>query len=321
MMTQHRLIAGIMALALEAVGADVTAPRYLFTSFRGNGEDGLHLALSRDGFTWTAVNGDRSFLKSAVGAGLMRDPCVALGADGVFHLVWTTGWDVRKGAEFGYAASTNLVDWTEPRGIPVLQDEPAARNVWAPELFFDAKAGQWTIFWSTTIAGRFPETAGTGDGDYNHRFYFVTTRDFRTFSTTKLMHDPGFNCIDATYLADGGRLRLVFKDERKTPLKKNLRWVAAESPAGPFGPASEPFTGDWVEGPSAIRIGEWVYVYFDHYTAPHYYGAVRTKDWAAWEDVSKRMAFPNGMRHGTVIAIPAAVARRLEAMDGSASPR
>lgn len=314
------LIVGSLYLAALAAGAAQEPPAYLFTSFRGNGEDGLHLALSRDGFAWAALNGDRSFLKSDVGVGLMRDPCLARGPDGVFHLVWTTGWDVRKGAEFGYAASSNLVDWTPPRGVPVLQDQPGVQNVWAPEIFHDPKAGQWVVFWSTTIAGRFPETLGTGDGKNNHRFYACTTRDFRMFSPARLLHDPGFNCIDATLIDDSGRLRLVFKDERKNPVKKNLRWAAAETPLGPFGPASEPFTGDWVEGPSAIRIGGWTYVYFDHYTAPHYYGAVRTRDWKTWEDVSARMQFPKGMRHGTVLAIPADLAQRLESAGGTAAP-
>ena len=52
---------------------------FLFTSFRGNGEDGLHLALSTNGYYWQALKGDHSFLKSDVGAGLMRDPCLAHG--------------------------------------------------------------------------------------------------------------------------------------------------------------------------------------------------------------------------------------------------
>ncbi|MCX6915651.1 MAG: hypothetical protein NT167_21835 [Verrucomicrobia bacterium] len=66
---------------------------YLFTSFRGNGEDGLHLALSTNGYHWQALNHDRSFLKPVVGGfKIMRDPCLAEGPDGTFHLVWTSGW-------------------------------------------------------------------------------------------------------------------------------------------------------------------------------------------------------------------------------------
>ena len=60
---------------------------YLFTSFRDNGQDGLHLALSRDGYTWTVLNNDKSFLQSTVGAKIMRDPSIAQGPDGTFHLV------------------------------------------------------------------------------------------------------------------------------------------------------------------------------------------------------------------------------------------
>lgn len=45
------------------------AVEYLvFTSFRGNGEDGLHLALSSDGYRWLAMKGDQSFLPPRVAA-------------------------------------------------------------------------------------------------------------------------------------------------------------------------------------------------------------------------------------------------------------
>jgi hypothetical protein len=53
----------VLAAAALALGAAEPAPppaHYLFTSFRGNGEDGLHLAWSRDGHKWAALGGDRS---------------------------------------------------------------------------------------------------------------------------------------------------------------------------------------------------------------------------------------------------------------------
>ena len=65
---------------------------YLFSYFKGNGEDGLHLAWSRDGFQWKALNQDRSFLKPEIDSKLMRDPCICRGPDGQFHMAWTTGW-------------------------------------------------------------------------------------------------------------------------------------------------------------------------------------------------------------------------------------
>src|SRR5689334_18015483 len=80
---------------------------YLFTSFRGNGEDGLHLAFSTDGLRWSALNNDKTFLRPQVGKEkLMRDPCLLQGPDATFHLVWTDSWFSRT---IGYANSKDLI--------------------------------------------------------------------------------------------------------------------------------------------------------------------------------------------------------------------
>ena len=66
---------------------------YMFSYFKHNGEDGLHLAYSKDGYRFTALNNDSSLLKPQVGKDkLMRDPCIIRGADGLFHMVWTVSW-------------------------------------------------------------------------------------------------------------------------------------------------------------------------------------------------------------------------------------
>ena len=55
---------------------------YLFSYFKGNGEDGLHLAFSKDGYKWETLNHDRSFLKPELSKDkLMRDPCIIKGGD------------------------------------------------------------------------------------------------------------------------------------------------------------------------------------------------------------------------------------------------
>jgi beta-xylosidase len=285
---------------------------FIFTSFRGNGEDGLHLAWSTNGYYWQALNSDRSFLKPQVGAHkLMRDPCLAVGPDGTFHLVWTSGWTAEKGKIIGYASSKDLIAWSEQQAIPLMENEPNTRNIWAPEVFYDKAKARWMIFWSSTIPGKFPETDSTGDDSYNHRFYYVATAEFKAFTESRLLYDPGFNAIDATLFQAGGKFYLFFKDERKQPLKKNLRFAVADRPEGPFGKPSEPFTGDWVEGPSAIKIKNDYLVYFDHYARPNYYGAVRSKDLQHWEDCSGEMSFPKDHRHGTVLRVPHRVAQRL----------
>ena len=295
---------------------DTEEMAYLFTSFRRNGQDGLHLAYSHDGYRWTDLK--RVFLKPKVGKSkLMRDPCIVRGPDGTFHMVWTTGW-WEKG--IGYARSADLIHWSEQRTIEVMAHEPRAKNTWAPELFYDDARKQFLIFWATTIPGRFPKT--DRQGDHNHRMYCVATRDFKTFSKARLFFDPGYNVIDATIIKAGGKHTMIFKDERRG--KKLLRLAFSDQAEGPYENVSEPFTTDWVEGPSAIRIGgEWL-VYFDHYARPHYYGAVRTKDFQSWADVSKQMAFPRGHRHGTVLEVPKRVLaglRAREAAPGLTGPR
>ena len=165
--------------------------------------------------------------------------------------------------------------------------------------------------WSSTIPGRYPESDSIGDDGYNYRFYCVTPSDFKTFAESRLLYDPGFNAIDATLFQAGDKFYLFFKGERKTPLKKELRYAITDHAEGPFGKPSEPFTGHWVEGPSAIRIKDEYLVYFDHYAQPRYYGAVRSKDLEHWEDCSKEMSFPRGQRHGTVLRISDRIAKRL----------
>jgi hypothetical protein len=300
-----------LTLVLPVFGAD----SYLFTSFRGNGETGVFLALSTDGRTWTPLNHNRPWLKPDQPGELMRDPWIGQGPDGTWHMLWTWGWTTKETAgklHIGYASSKDLIHWSPQRGLEVMPNEPAARNLWAPEAAYDAAAKEWVIFWASTIPGRYPDTEGTGDTGYNHRIYATRTKDFVAFTPAKVWFDPGFNCIDATLTQDGKRWVMVFKDERKTPLMKRLRLAFADSPEGPWKDVTEPFSGDWVEGPSAVKIGNEWWIYFDHYGRPQFYGAMRTTDWKKFEDMSGQVHFPEGHRHGTVVKIGADVAKRLQ---------
>ena len=108
---------------------------YLFSYFINDSRDGLHLAYSLDGLTWTPLNHGKSFLIPTVGKDrLMRDPSICQAPDGTFHMVWTSSWTDRI---IGYASSPDLIHWSEQRSIPVMMHEPAAHNCWAPELFYD----------------------------------------------------------------------------------------------------------------------------------------------------------------------------------------
>jgi len=308
-MHRRSLLCSALALVAEPLRADPEGPWFAFTSFRGNGEDGLHLALSRDGYRWTPVAGDRSLLQPAVGKEkLVRDPCVACGPDGRFHMVWTCGWWERG---IGYASSPDLVAWSEQRVLPVMASEPTARNAWAPEILWDAPRRTFLIHWSTTIPGRFPGTDGSSEDGLDHRVYYTTTADFRTLAAPRLLLEPGFNCIDATLVPYAGKWVAVLKDERLKPgARKDLRVAFGDGPAGPFAAPGPPFTRQWVEGPTVLRVGDDWLIYFDEYTRRRY-GALRTRDFRTFEDVSDRLRMPPGTRHGSAFPVSAAVGEAL----------
>jgi hypothetical protein len=291
------IVVSLMLLAPAAGGADPASSGdvFLFTSFRGNGEDGLRLLRSDDGYRWEELPG--TFLKPTVGGSkLMRDPSLAVDKEGTFHLVWTTGWKHDRG--FGYASSKDLVNWSKQQFIPVMEHEPTTVNVWAPELFFDEPNDRFVILWASTIPGRFPDHLEPHDN--NQRMYYTTTRDFKTFTPTKLFFDPDFSIIDCTIVKDGDRYVLVLKDNTRP--QRNLRVAFGDSPLGPWRDVSKPFTQNFTEGPTVLRIGdEWI-IYFDAYEKETY-DAVATKDFQTFRDVSDKVSFPKGHKHGTALRV------------------
>ena len=137
--------------------------------------------------------------------------------------------------------------------------------------------------------------------DNNHRLYCTTTRDFTNFAPAKLFFDPGFSVIDPFILKDGDRYVLICKDNSRPNL--NLRVAFAQSPLGPWKNVSEPFTPKFTEGPCALKLGgEWL-VYFDAYRRK-LYGAVETGDFKTFTDVTGKVSFPEGHKHGTAIPVP-----------------
>lgn len=291
-------------------------PAYLFSYFTGNGEDGLHLMYSHDGLIWRTLNNGKSLLKPTVGkAKLMRDPSVVRDSKGVFHMVWTSGWTENN---IGYASSEDLINWSEQKEIPVMAHEPTVRNTWAPEVFYDKGSRHFFIVWASTIPGKFPSTNKSED-EYNHRLYYTTTKDFKTFAPTKLFYDPGFNVIDASFIREKGKIYMFLKNETLEPVEKNIRVVASKKMTTFPTTVSEPITGkEWAEGPTQIKVGKYTYIYWDKYRNKKY-GAVRTRSLSKpqWEDVSGLIRFPAGVRHGTAFKVDDAVLLKLQNLENA----
>ena len=311
----------IFALALPAI-AQQPAPTpaaslsinspWLFAGFKGNGEDGVYYALSPDGYHWTIANQDRPVFHQPQPTGLsnglsngsqnelMRDPFLQRGPDGTFHLVWTWSW--RSPTVIGHSTSTDLVHWTPHQQLNVLANEPDAINAWAPALYYQADHKRWLIFWSSTIPGRFPGD-DSGENGLNHRIFYTTTADFAKLAPAKVFFDPGYSVIDATLVHTGSNYHLIFKDERKTPLKKTLQVASGPTMAGPWSNITPPISEPWSEGAAIIRVKDGYLAYYDHYHDPQHYGALFSNDLKTWTDATSRITFPTKLRHGSFLQI------------------
>jgi GH43 family beta-xylosidase len=296
----NRLIYFVLLILTSCTGLIAqTDSVFLFAYFKQNGEDGLHFAFSEDGFTYKALRSDSSYLRPTVSKDkLMRDPCIIRGVDGKFHMVWTVSWN-DKG--IGYASSEDLVTWSRQQFIPVMSHEAGSRNCWAPEIIYDN--GNYMIYWASTIPGRFPATDTSGDEKYNHRIYYVTTKEFKTFSKAAVLYDQGFNVIDATIKKRGNTFFMFLKDETRYPPQKNLHVATSPRLTGGYSKPSPAITGDyWAEGPTVINKDDGWLMYFDRYTQ-HRYGMLESNDLINWIDISDKLTIPQGLRHGTVLKI------------------
>lgn len=277
---------------------------YLFTSFHEPADAGLRLLYSEDAWHWDSIPG--TWLKPQLGKQqIMRDPSMVRTPDGTYHLVWTTSWKGDKG--FGYASSKDLIHWSEQQMIPVMAYDTSTVNVWAPEIFYDDVKAEFVVVWASCIPYRFEK--GIEDEYNNHRLYYITTKDFKTISPARLFYDPGFSCIDAVIVKKGVEEYVMVVKDNTRP-NRNLKIAFANSPTGPYTPASEAFTGTFVEGPTVVKAGEDYLIYYDAYQEK-IYGAKQTRDFVHFEDVTAQVSLPQGHKHGTILKVPEAVVKNL----------
>lgn len=290
MIAKHNISVLLFSIALFASCSNKI---FLFTSFHEPANEGLRMLYSKDGYHWRGI--DTVLLKPMTGKDkIMRDPSMLQGPDGIFHLVWTTEW--KGGNGFGYASSNDLVHWSEQQYIPVMQHEPTVVNVWAPELFYDGDDKQFVIIWASTIPLRFEK--GVEAEDNNHRMYYITTKDFKIFSDTRLYLDPKFSVIDAVIVKRAAKdYVLVLKDNTRP--ERNIKVAFANSPLGPWDNISKPFTEKFTEGPAVAKVKDGFLIYYDVYQDKRY-GASFTKDFTTFVKADSLISVPDGHKHGTI---------------------
>ena len=292
------LLMFLSAAPLFAQGA------WVFAYFKEPGAQGIFLALSRGGYTFTPLNDGQAWIKPAADKQIMRDVFITRDPNsGGFRAVWTWDW---RGASLGTASSKDLMEWTPQVQVPIMTDFPAVNNVWAPETYWDEKAKEWLLIWSSSFK----------DSKDGNRIWASRTKDFVAFSKPEKFYDPGFVVIDATMFHRdfAGKKDWVFvvKDQSTDPLRYAERWASGPTVEGPWSPLSGPINESWSEGPSVIQVGDKFIVYYDHYRAPRArYEGVETTDWIHWTSVNDQMHFPDAAKHGSFFHVTDAEAEKL----------
>ncbi|MDR0391568.1 MAG: glycoside hydrolase family 43 protein [Planctomycetaceae bacterium] len=291
---------------------------WLFVYYTNKGHDGLFYAWSKDGLLWQQLRNGKPFLKPEVGGDvkdrLTHSPSICRSSDGVYHVVWTVGWESRS---IGYASSRDMINWSKQRLIPVMENEKRTRNVWNPVLFYNEDDKQYYIIWASTVNGEFKETAGLSEDNFNHRLYYTTTTDFTKFAPTKLYWNPNHNVMSPLLVEDkdadkSQRYLLFYKDDTLKPKpKKHLLLATGESPVGPFVVQKMVSHTDWVQGPSILRIDKNWYLYYDCYGKRHF-GAVQSNDLINWTNITEKLCFPTNARQGTIIEIDKETLKNLQ---------
>ncbi len=303
------IITGCLALAMcscnqQGAGNETGDDLYMFTSFHEPADEGLRFLYSEDGIHWDSIAG--TWLAPTLGDSIMRDPSIVVGPDSTFHLVWTIAWKGDTG--FGYSSSRDLVNWSEQRRIPAMDSVVSTQNLWAPELFYDDVKGQYMVVYASCV----PDAGfdvGIEEEKNNHRLYYVTTKDFTTFSDPKLFYEPGFSCIDATLVKRGPEDYVMVVKDNTRP-NRNIKVAFAKDAEGPYTAASGPFTESFTEGPSVAKVGDEYYIYYDTYRK-FIYSAHKTSDFKTFTDVTDSISVPSGHKHGTIFRAPRSVVEKL----------
>ena len=312
---------------------------YLFVHFREktfpDGEQ-VYFSLSRDGFTWEALNEGRPILWAYYGDHGVRDMTIVRDRKtGKFHIFATDlslsygmrgkyqhSWEnIRRhgSRDLGHWVSEDLVHWSEENMITV--GDEGTGCVWAPDVILDPESGEYLLHWSSAHQSN----------DYGPMgIWYSRTRDFEHFSAPRpLYYKEDCGVIDSAMYEEDGKFYLFVKSE-KNPEQVIL--LTADRVTGPFRRV-EAFDGAMSildsgkhEAPTAVRLddGRWC-LFLDYYGKP---GAAQgyipfvADSLASGAFVRSDAAFhfPFGFKHGTILTITEEEYDRMKAHDWTQVP-
>ena len=287
---------------------------YLFTYFISEGED-IRYALSRDAYTWYAVNDNKPVVNTAEisSTGGVRDPHILRGADGkTFYMVVTDlhtnlyGWGVPN-TGMVLLKSDNLTDWQWSKiDIPETYEQYSDMgNIWAPQVIYDPVAGKYMVYFSMT------------NRIVPAQFYYAYTNDnFTAFEDVPqpfFANPNGNGSIDADIIEKDGRYHLFFKSRNES--RPGIMKAVSNSVNSGYEIAGErllnPTESD-VEGSSVFKLissDEYILMY-DVFREGRYQ-FTKSTDLLNFEVIDEDISMNFHPRHGTVMPVTEAEVQRI----------
>lgn len=302
--------------------------------YHKDADHGLHMAYSEDGYTWTALNGDKAVIAGdtiATQKGI-RDPHIFRGPDGTYYMamtdlhvfgirdgIRTTQWE-RDGKAYGWGnnkclvlmKSKDLIHWTHTNiDLSLLpkqegMDWSEIGCAWAPETVYDEEEGKLLIHFTTR----------QGNGK-NIIYCAYANEDFTAFDGEPRLlleaPDRRYNIIDSDIIKVGETYHLFYVSHENGA---QIKHATSQKITGPYRMDGTYYDNERRshEAPSCWkRQGTDTYVVmWDNFSIkPHNFGFVETKDFFTYTPIGyfdaeggkmKRTNFSE-QKHGSITPI------------------
>lgn len=304
----------LLAIGFGAATRAADNGGYLFVTFRGEATpmtEQIYFMVSENGRDWQSLNNAEPVLVSTVGEKGVRDPYIIRSHDNSkFYLIATDlsihltkhNWNRAQTAASKSIVvweSEDLVNWSGPRLVKVAPDN--AGCTWAPEAVYDAKRGEYMVFWASKTAD---------DNFDKQRIWAARTRDFKTFGKPFVYIEKPTTVIDTTIIRDSGVYYRFTKDEKFKAITMETSedlmsgWQDVESFSLAKMVGYEGPTCFLLESPEQGETAKWCLL-LDWYSRGRGYQPYETGNLPGGNFVEgQKMNFPfQPVRHGTVMPI------------------
>ena len=317
---KNRLTSLFLSLAFLLCGASAGAVEekdyaaYLFVYFTGNhiSEEAVCYAVSTDGYSYWALNGNRPVLDSKIisSTGGVRDPHILRCEDGkTFYMVVTdmvsgNGWDSNRAMVM--LKSDDLVSWSQ--SVVNMQKrypgQEKLKRVWAPQTIFDREVGKYMVYWSMKY----------GDGP-DVIYYAYANEDFTDLEGEPVplfVPENKLSCIDGDIVYKDGVYHLFYKTEGHGNGIKVATTHSLTSGRWNEEPDYKQQTKEAVEGAGTFKlIGQDKYILMYDVYMKGKYQFTETTDLEHFKAIDSEVRMNFHPRHGTIIPITRAELKRI----------